>query len=227
MKFRIFIVSFCLIIFTSLDSNAHTYSDVGKASASKLGELGVLKAEVFEDVGYVTRYEALKTILIAIGADDELSDQLYMYIDLNQEFYKIEHDDFEEIHTSTETITDKNFLYKYSCGYKDKINFAIYNGITKLEIIDGKKYFHYDREAYISEVITFMVRCLKGTEVTMEEAHQYAKELGLYKPEELYYNAFYNTCQKIDFDYFCVLMNRFINQKRYFYFDDNESFPKY
>ena len=53
-----------------LDAYAFSYTNSGLKASYNMGKLGVLKAEVFEDYGELTRYEVLKTIMLVICGND-------------------------------------------------------------------------------------------------------------------------------------------------------------
>lgn len=192
---------------------------------SELGKLGVLKTRVFKDDEDVTRYEALKTIILAIGGSDELVME-YNTNDLVFQPYMLwviprecgYYDMYEPLDGGEFEVKQK-YATAESMG---QINIAFYNGITKGEIHNGKRYFLFDKKVSIREAVTFMVRCLKGVDIEPDEAYKIAIEIGLIQKDDIYFG---HGEQWLDYNYFRELLGRFIEQPRYLYFGNNEDFP--
>jgi len=80
-----------------------------------------------------------------------------------------------------------------------------------------------DKTATYKETCAFLIRCLIGPEADTDVTFEKAKELGLVKESDEFYNS---GDEPIDFDSFCIILNRFINQPRALYFTGDFS-PKY
>jgi len=69
------------------------------------------------------------------------------------------------------------------------------------------------------EAAAFMVRCLKGKDLgDLNKTFEIAKEMGLIKEEDVFYT---NGDDFITPDYFLIMLQRFLNQPRYKYFDED------
>lgn len=220
-----------VIIFLVLCLAVTSFADE-QSIAVNLTKAGIVDAIVFEDDFYLSRYEVLKTIMVAIGADDELSKDANMLIyqnklpdmPVNSEYGFF---DFEEpLGAEGQSFTkDSMWFQKYSLK-GDQIALAFYNSIAQGDVINGKRYFCFDRKATVAETLTFMVRCLKGTNITCEEAYSYACQLGLVLKSEMYSISYEYAQEMVNINYFYTLLNRFMEQKRYLYFGNNKDYPK-
>lgn len=210
---------------TSIFASHQSYNQM--KLESELGRLGVLKTRVFKDDGDITRYEALKTIILAIGGSDELImdyNTSYLIFDTSMLGPSVPREygyyDTHEPLDGGEFEWNQKYATAEGLG---QINIAFYNGITKGEIHNGKRYFLFDKKVSIREAVTFMVRCLKGVDIEPDEAYKIAIEIGLIQKDDIYFG---HGEQWLDYNYFRELLGRFIEQPRYLYFGNNEEFPK-
>lgn len=107
---------------------------------------------------------------------------------------------------------------KYADRDLGYVRLAFYHGLAKGEMIQARRYFYFDRPVTLKETAVYMMRCLKGFDIgDLEDNFKMAKESELIKPNDTVFN---DGDSLITPNYFCVMLQRFLNQKRYFYFDE-------
>ncbi len=80
-------------------------------------------------------------------------------------------------------------------------------------------YFYPSRNVSIEECIAFIVRCLDKSVLNIDETYLYAKEIGLVKKTDEFYQ---NRKWSISVSDFCVLLNRMLYEKRGMYFENGQ-----
>ena len=164
----------------------------------------------FKNRDTVTRFECISSCMRAAGFKGEVQDtpiieQDYWGISMEQLFFK---DNF-----SGDPVMRYYLLV------------AQYNSVALGEKIGCENYFFPERAVTFGEAATFMVRFLEDVGYyrtakfeTPEEAVQLAKEkYGLIREGDPFYE---DSDALITPDYFCVMLERFLNQKMYKYFND-------
>ena len=171
--------------------------------------------EGFESTDTVTRYECVTAIMKAIGATEDIARDIkgFFYDSYSGVLLKPERSFFD----GDGKGPDFDFVKYYSkeTGY---ISLAFYYGIAKGEIIGNHRYFYFDRPVTAKETAAFMMRCLRGPDLgDLNETFAMAKESGLIKEEDVFYG---DGDSLIAPDNFCIMLQRFLNQPRYLYFDE-------
>lgn len=180
-----------------------------------LSALIALVAAVFAAVVYsrnasaefVSRADAIEGVLRAIGASDDVSGY---YLGSSLEFY---------ISDETENPIQNGFLY---C--------AIANHIVLAEQADNRMYKIYPEDKItFCEVCQIMSACLQDKEQESKDAYTYCVKKGIIKLSDI----IYGKNEYVSKDKFDIMLNRFLNCKRYKYFvftpvsDFNNSTPQY
>ena len=240
---KFFILTLTLLLtLNSCLVNANKMDD----AMEQMGHLGVIQVSDYHYFGGVTRYQVIKSITTAMGLTNIMAINVNSLLNPNLNPYGIERPleefvyyDFEVAENSqnyielfTQEITkdelEESFWYlKYTSKEMGAVTAAFYNDITRGVIIDGKRYFLFEQEATLNEVLAFMTRCLKGTDTDVSNIYDTAVEIGLIDPEGHFDKIALQNVNSVSIGYFSILMERFVNQNRYMYFDfDSPDFPK-
>lgn len=176
-------------------------------------EYGLLEPEGFENHDRVTRYECVNAIIKSIGATENIESgarglmyDCYTGMPMEWTYW-----DGDGIGPSIEK--DKYFDKKM--GY---INLAFFHGIARGEFLQGRRYFYFDRSVTLKETCAFLMRCLKGTDLTdLDKTFEMAKAFGIIKITDLHPQ---DGDSLVTPEYFCFILQRFLEQKRFLYFDE-------
>lgn len=215
---KIKIVYFVLVFIMLCGINPTiSYGEVSETvSARKIvDEYDLIVDGEFENETTVTRFEALSCIMNAAGATEGvLGNSSYIpqgsYYGVPFKYFFFWDD--------RDTVTAEYNMEKYCTGEKNGyIPLACYNEIALGEWVGCHRYFFYDRPATIEETACFMMRIAHNG-----GGFESAKEMGVIKPTE---PAYTNKDMQITPEYFCIMLERFLNLKRYSYFEENCEFP--
>ena len=235
MKLRIIagilISCLCLLIAGFAYADEAVEVDDSKAKET-LDKYRVIDTSLYDGETYITRNDGLSIILRAIGTTENVWYESYgskgpIYSD----------EDFPDNVSGEEyikTIYGDNSKFNTAEGYgyywADYITYAIrfdtgiVYGDDRTE--DGVITFRFPRPITTNEALAFMVRCLDNRDIDMdiynlEDTFMRAEELGLIKETDAFYS---DPDDQIAPDDFFVLVNRFIHQKRYLYFDREKGY---
>lgn len=161
---------------------------------------------------YVTREDCIVAIMKAIGATDN-TNEYYRNIDFNTPIFR---DYFDN--EKTEGYILLAGLEEIALGWYVKDVFG-----------ENDKYFFPNKDATVKNAIIFMIRCLDdfGDETIINENGEkivtqdidlmikHAEEIGLIKKSDEFYSK---LDTQMSTNNFCELLYRFINQKRYAYY---------
>ena len=170
---------------------------------AKLIQLNILDGNDFSNSDTVTREECLIRIMRAIGLNDEGVNSLgatsyYAFVDTKSRSY-------------------------FGCASVSKIAYGEecvvdYETERTSHTLKNTDYFFFpDRDVTVIETLAFMVRCLETDEIDLNLAFEKAKKLGLVSTEDEMIQKPNSTISQTDF---CMLLERFLQQKRYKYYDD-------
>ena len=227
MKLRmiagILISCLCLSIAGFAYADETVEVDDSKAKET-LDKYRVIDTSLYDDETYITRNDGLSIILRAIGTTNNISIGLYRSdrgrITLIDEYYNTD-----------EAFTDFIINYLNTCKFTweseiysgDYVSYALnLTDVVNGEINTGEGIaFNALRPITANETLAFMVRCLDNRNVDMdvynlEDTFKRAEDLGLIKETDAFYS---DPDDQIAPDDFFVLVNRFIHQKRYLYFN--------
>lgn len=219
---KVFMIIFILIF--SINVSADEINEL--LARNTLEKYSLLTVEGFERTDTVTRYECLNAIMKAIGAADDMDVMLYDSYSGKPSENAYHDGDGETVEANSErwikitndgkgTMID---VLKYNLKGLSYIRLAFYNGIAKGEIYQNRRYFCFDRAVTAKEATAFMVRCLEGLGLeNIDETYLIAKERGLVKEGDVYFKDGNNPITPDDF---CIILQRFLYQKRYIYFND-------
>lgn len=179
-----------------------------------LKEYHLLRAEGFEYEKTVTRFEALTTVVKSIGATMD-----------NIEYIYEQYGDSYIVRRAAWTCVDGLLPGYGDCPYGTQdsdniyLNLALFNGIAQGEINGNNRYFYHDRPVTATETMVFMARCLVSKEEMKQygsdEAKKVALNCGIIRESDTFYA---DMDSPITPDEFCVMLQRFLNQKRCLYF---------
>ncbi|NLM50538.1 MAG: hypothetical protein GX196_06265 [Clostridiaceae bacterium] len=173
----------------------------------------LIDMEGFENNDTVTRYECLVTIMKAIGVTEDIA------IGGSGILASCFGEPSERAFFDGDGIGPGVDFVKYSYKITGYIDLAFYYYIAEGEFIGNRRYFYFDRPVTAKEAAAFMVRCLKGKDLgDLNKTFEIAKEMGLIKEEDVFYT---NGDDFITPDYFLIMLQRFLNQPRYKYFDED------
>lgn len=234
-----------IFIILSLISTMFVYAEETeyKQNLDIISNCGIVEAHYFDSPKIVSRYECLTAIMKAIGVIEDGSGARILLVgdagwtNTDKIYYDGDGGCLLDKNGNTVYLTDwhplmvnddgKGTIYDY-WKYTDEatcfagltgINIAFAYGIAKGEIYNGRRYFNFGRAVSLSETILFMIRCLGDIELNDSAvALQKALEYGLITKEDSFYG---NEDVKLTPEEFCKILTRFLNQKRYYYFDDN------
>lgn len=178
------------------------YDNVNKMK-EMLTELNIVDENYFSNQDTVTRAECLVAIMRAIGVTDE-------------EIEKLNGADLAGfVDTFPYSYFGCAYLAKIAYGEECIVDYETYRTSHTLKNTDI--FFFPDRAVTVKETLAFMVRCLEeNDEKDLAYAIEKAKEYGLIYSEDTFSNEIDSTmCQ----DDFYVLLDRFLHQKRYKYYD--------
>lgn len=178
------------------------YDNVNKMK-EMLTELNIVDENYFSNKDTVTRAECLVAIMRAIGVTDE-------------EIEKLNGADLAGfVDTFPYSYFGCAYLAKIAYGEECIVDYETYRTSHTLKNTDI--FFFPDRAVTVKETVAFMVRCLEeNDEKDLAYAIEKAKEYGLIYSEDTFSNEIDSTmCQ----DDFYVLLDRFLHQKRYKYYD--------
>lgn len=175
--------------------------------------------EGFESPNTVTRFECLAAVMKAAGVNEDINDRAKFLLyasSYHSTFNENAYFDGSEIYTDPVLRSEFSAKYVGKWGYVD---LAFNHGIAKGEMLNGQRCFFFDRFVTAKEAVTFMLRCIEdSTDILWDEVYLKAKERGLIKESDVFYN---DEAHFITPDEFCVLLYRFLNQQRYIYFIDS------
>jgi len=242
MRIKLILISLLCFILSFSTVNANQM----RKATEDMGYLGVLQASDYNSFGGITRYQAIKSITLAMGLTNELAKYADVinspevnYINIDRPIEEFKYHDFEVmdqdeyyVALSNDNLSkaelEKNYWHvKYTSAERGAVSVAFYNDITKGIMVDGKRYFMFEQTISLNEILAFMIRCLKGADADVSNAIETATALGIVQPENIFDMAGLKKPDVVGLGYFSILMKRFVNQKRYMYFDGNsENFPK-
>lgn len=201
--------------------------DVDDTNAKKmLDEYKVVDTSLYDGEPYITRNDGFSIIMRAIGTTENVWCEAYgrskpFFND--SEFMSDNYTDFYTAYYGNSKFCPGNGYY-----WGDYVPFAVLRNTgliygdarTEDDIIT----FRFPRPITTNETLAFMVRCLDNRDVDMdvyslEDTFMRAEDLGLIKETDAFYS---NPDDQIAPDDFFVLVNRFIHQKRYLYFNREE-----
>ena len=179
-----------------------------------LKEYHLLRAEGFEYEKTVTRFEALTTIVKSIGATmDNIENIHEQYGDS----YSGRPADWMYADSLLPEFDNRKF--ESQVEQTRYLNLALFNGIAQGEINGNNRYFYHDRPVTATETMVFMARCLVSKEEMKQygsdEAKKVALNCGIIRESDTFYA---DMDSPITPDEFCVMLQRFLNQKRCLYF---------
>ena len=174
-----------------------------------INKYNVVDTALFDGRTNITRNDGLSVIMRAIGTPERISCSRYggnsIYADPGASFY-----------VYGDCIFDGS--------RSDYVCYAIFHtnvvrGDKALD--DGKIWFEHLRPITTNETLAFMVRCLDNRNVDMdlynlEDTFGRAEDLSLIKETDAFYSE---PDEVISVDEFFVLVQRFLYQKRYLYFN--------
>lgn len=167
----------------------------------------VIMADAFVKTETVNRGECIKAVLSIIGVDEQ-----------SAQYYK-------EISSS---FIRKPFSDIDSDNYTGYIVIAEFFNIAEgYEVLNGSttNAFRAYNDATVKELLTFMLRCLKGSEyVDWNSIIEQADEIGLLSKSE---DAGISSDEVVDKNTFRKLLEKFSDSLRYMYWDLSESTADY
>lgn len=177
------------------------YNTMDSSTMDELINLGIIDGGSFTSE-YVTREECLISILKAIGATSETND---VYCDMSY-YYPV----FRDV----QPFNCQGFGFIYAAGLK---------GIALGDSAElGESCFHKDDNATYRQALCFMIRCLTEHAENIANIEDdsvitaRAKEMGLFISAQPFNKGLDEPLVVTDF---YTLLNQFICQKRYLYFD--------
>ena len=220
------VIAMTLIVITATSSIAFDIKNIETKSTKSL-ELYNLIDDGFESTDTVTRFECLNTIMKAIGVTEDLSLSagMLMYESYSGIAYEWSYwdgdghgggDSYDFI--NNDSVGTKIDILKYNGENLGYINLAFFNYFAKGEVFENRRYFYFERYATVKETVMFLTRALCGTELfELDEGFLIAKDFGLIKATDEFY---VDGDSPITPEYFGIILERFLNQKRYLYFDE-------
>jgi len=158
-----------------------------------LAKYNVIDDNTFANDKVVTRDECVNTIMKAIG--------------LNEEILKSQYGGG----TNEYTLYGKEIIFF-------RVKYAMDAGVVSGEFgadDNDNPLFCPSRAVTTKEVLAFMVRCLEDNSGDIDNTFKRAEELELIRKTDSFYE---DSDLAIDQDDFYILLNRFLNQKRYLYY---------
>ena len=231
MKIRIIagILISCLCLSIAGFAYADETVEVDDSKAKEtLDKYRVIDTSLYDGETYITRNDGFSIIMRAIGTTEDVWCESYgvsrpMFNDAEfiPEYYT---DFFTVFYGDSKFIPGVGHYWGDYVGYAVFMNENIIYGDARTE--DGVITFRFLRPITANETLAFMVRCLDNRAVNMdvynlEDTFGRAEELGLIKETDAFYS---NPDDQIAPDDFFVLVNRFIHQKRYLYFDREKGY---
>ncbi|MBE7020877.1 MAG: hypothetical protein E7411_05565 [Ruminococcaceae bacterium] len=202
-KFVFWVLIISLLIGPLLNVYAEDYSF--RKIKNKLIELNIMNEDYFSNSSTVTRKECLIAIMRCIGLTDQI-------ISL---FNGADYTAFVDTHP---------YSY-YGCAYRAKIAYGeecMVDYPTYRTSHTGKNtdiFFFPERNVSVKETLAFMVRCLISDELEYDGTIEKAKAYELIYE----YDNFVNDENAfISPESFLILINRFVHQGRYKYYDKIE-----
>lgn len=181
-------------------------SDIS-AERDILVELNIIDESYFSNLDTVTRGECIVAIMRAIGATDS-------------EIEKIGGDDLIAFaDTAVYSYFGCAYLAEIAYGEECVVDYPTSRTAHTLKNTDI--FFFPNREATVKEALAFMVRCLEKSDKDKYDIDNIL--------EKAYYYGILNNDDPVigngDFlitqNHFCVLLERFLQQERYKYFENN------
>ena len=201
--YKFYKINFIILIL--LLSSQAVYADYNsdiKTAKEVLEKYKVIDNATFKNTDVVTRQECVETIVKAIGSNEKTVESQ------------------ENVHFEIGNFTKPNILT--GSGFSTRTLFAGFHGIVSGEVNpdpnEGGKlrvFFYPDRAVTLKEVMAFMVRCLEKSKEGLDYTFKRAEELELINKSDSFYQ---NTDGTVNPDDFCILLYRFLHQKRYLYY---------
>lgn len=167
-----------------------------------LVELNIIDESYFSDSNTVTRGECIVAIMRVIGVTDK-------------EIEKLNGGDLI-------SFADTDAFSYFGCAWLGKIAYGEECIVdypterTRHTLKNADFFFFPDRVVTVKETLAFMVRCLEDTNKRdINDTFERAKDYGILSNDDLFIN---NADSVISQNDFCILLERFLQQKRYKYF---------
>ena len=185
--------------------NINVYADNSDVSVYKdeLIRLNILDEDDFSNSDTITRGDCLIAIIRAIGITDN-------------DISRFDGADFMPF-VDTASFSYFGYAYMAEIAYGEKcvVDYPTYRSTHMRTNWDY--FFFPERAVTVKETLAFMVRCLeKERNESLEYAIEKAEEYGLIKDNDTFIDKSDSTLSQDDF---YVLLNRFLQQKRYKYYD--------
>ncbi len=205
------IVSTLLLIYTCC---AFEVND--KIAEQTISELGIVDTAIFEEEHTITRNDSISLIMRAIGVPDNVFEESYGAPDIQMAPF----DDADNYFSICKFTTGTNYV-GLSMQHTDVIL-----GEAQWEDERGIKYIQINptRPVTTKEAVAFMVRCLKNPpmdEKDLEQTFARGLEVGLIKTTDSFY---LEPDKPISCNDFFVMLQRFLYQPMYLYFDNVSEF---
>lgn len=197
------IILIALIMCFSANVNAYAENSETPKPMDMLADLNIIDKDGFSDPEAVSRKECLISVMRAIGATDEGIDSLGKTYDL-----------FTFADTKTRSYFGCAYVSHIAYGEECAVSYLTYR--TQHTRKNTEIFFFPDRAVTLKEALAFMVRCLEPGRIELESAFEKAKDYGLIKADE---ELIQNADSQISQNEYCILLERFLHQKRYMYYN--------
>lgn len=190
--------------------NVYADNSTDSETETMLIQLNIIDENYFSNSDTVTREECLVAIMRVIGASDEEIEKLNGA------------DIISFVDTDSFSYFECAWLSGIAYGEECVVDYPTHRTSHTLKNTDF--FFFPERAATVKETLAFMVRCLEADKIDIDVAFEKAKEYGLVKAEDSFIQELDSA---INPNEFCTLLERFMQQKRYKYYDrvDNDFRP--
>lgn len=183
----------------------------------EIESLNLCDTSLYDGENTVTRNDCVSIIMWAIGCPwdfpiegDPYGGEINVFLDA-----ETDGDAFAEEYFAVNKTTYRPDIIEFARKYTDIIygEWSVNDGLLAKERI----YFNYNRSVTLKECVAFMVRCLGDFQgLDLDETFKIAVEMGLISDND---SAYKNPDSPISPDEFFVILQRFIHQKQYLFFD--------
>ena len=223
MKIKIIlgIVSCLCLLFAGFAYADETVEVDDSKAKEMLDKYRVVDTSLYDDETYITRNDGFSIIMRAIGTPENVHVGTYGRSEplLDDEPFLNDEGKFTLDYRNSKFVPGVGYYWGYYVAFAIFRDTDLIYGDSRTE--DGGITFTFGRPITANETLAFMVRCLDNRNVDMdvynlEDTFGRAEDLSLIKKTDAFYSE---PDEVISVDEFFVLVQRFLYQKRYLYFN--------